>query len=222
MLVSANHPIPWATADPGPALCVATDATHPPDESCPALACTCGFYAYTNRADAVRHEQGIVLARVALWGRLVQHARGYRAERIRLVALHVWRDVPADAHALETRYSIPVTVEEGVPAWTSVSPNALSSLNQFQNPWLTQTLNQSPPSLYASQHLAAQQHAARLYHDATLKFPGFREHEAEIAEARQAWAQVMGAQTAPTPAPPPATPALTFQKLRDDILRFLT
>ncbi len=56
----------------------------------PGLDCTCGLYA-THGLDALRHSRDpAVLGTVALWGRVVEHAAGFRAEyaypqRLRLV-----------------------------------------------------------------------------------------------------------------------------------------
>jgi hypothetical protein len=133
LLVSVNHPIPWGTVDPGPAFCIADSNLHGYDEECPAFRCSCGFYAYKTRDDAAMHAQGRILVRVMLWGRIAEHKRGYRAERIKLAEIFVPKDLPTIA-ALEKRYNIPVTVDEGAALWTSVNPSASSqsSLLQYQ------------------------------------------------------------------------------------------
>lgn len=141
ILVSVNHPIPWATVDPGPAVCVADNGTsmgcvivHRKDEPCPGADCSCGFYAYKKREHAVQHGQGQLLARVLLWGRLVEHKRGYRASRIKLAEIFVPKDYP-ESEALASRYQIPVTIDEGAHTWTLESLYGLSQLNQLLNQW---------------------------------------------------------------------------------------
>ena len=140
VLVSANHPIPWLSADPGEAVCVAEDANrsvydpstdriieqnerHPKSVSTPALKCSCGYYVYKRRMDAQLHHQGDVLARVEVWGRIVEHAHGYRAGRIKIVELFVspddsQTDIPAATRAaFEPPWNpiIPLLIVFGVP-----------------------------------------------------------------------------------------------------------
>lgn len=174
VLVSANHPIPWTRIEPDPAVCL-SDSAHPPGEPCPALRCSCGYYAYKSRDDARQHSQGLILARVELWGRIAQHTRGYRAEHIRLCELIVPHAYPAIA-ALAARYPIPVT--EGDPAWTSENLNASSLLNQSVSQWYSQQNMQILPYLpspYGNSpqlgpQLAnyAQQQALQQYKSATM------------------------------------------------------
>ena len=76
---------PWPTLDPARASCVRR-GRHP----VPGPDCTCGWYA-THETDALRRSRDpAVLGTVALWGRVVEHAFGFRAEyaypqRVRLV-----------------------------------------------------------------------------------------------------------------------------------------
>jgi hypothetical protein len=148
VLVSANYPQPWAGVDPGPAICTIDTGTmysfgpvpvHPVNEPCPCLTCSCGYYAYKSRDDAEQHHQGRVLARVQLWGRLVEHERGYRAERIRIAELFVLRDYPEVGRAgLAARYGVPIHVEEKA-VWISESLSESSLLS----PSLIQSWNSS-------------------------------------------------------------------------------
>jgi hypothetical protein len=133
LLVSAMHPIPWRSADPGEAVCIADHELV--SHVCPDLRCTCGFYAYKRHDDGVQHGQGVVLAQVKLWGRVVEHVHGYRAERMRIAALFV-KSGTASVRALTDRYQVPVT--EGEESWILENPSASSPSNpypnQFQNP----------------------------------------------------------------------------------------
>ncbi len=76
---------PWPVREPIRAWCVRR-GRHP----VPGLECTCGVYA-THGFDGLRRSRDpAVLGTVALWGRVVEHAAGYRAEygypqRLRLV-----------------------------------------------------------------------------------------------------------------------------------------
>lgn len=44
-----------------------------------------GFYAWKTRADSTRETQGTVLAKMMLWGDVVEHEYGYRAEYARIL-----------------------------------------------------------------------------------------------------------------------------------------
>lgn len=156
VLVSANYPQPWHSAEAPAAVCIAerggydvltmtvTDrAAHP--EPAPALKCHCGYYAYKARNDAAQHQQGSVLARVELWGRVVIHARGYRAERLKIAELFIPHDYPA-REALAARYGVPLTEDS---SWTWASRNASSSSNPYQSPFqIGSTVTILPPTRY--------------------------------------------------------------------------
>jgi len=140
LLVSANYPTPWPTRDPGEACCIAEANAyfttlqgaedwepHAPDDPVPQLGCTCGFYAFKDRARAEDHHQGSVLARVALWGRVAVHVHGYRAQRIRIEELFCDHRAVVTPQALRERYQIPVTEVEST--WTLENPSGSSSSN---------------------------------------------------------------------------------------------
>jgi len=93
---------PWPVRDPARASC-ARRRRHP----VPGLGCTCGLYA-THGLDALRRSRDpAVLGTVALWGRIVEHAAGYRAEyaypqRLRLVCfVCFWREGPGRGRECE-------------------------------------------------------------------------------------------------------------------------
>jgi hypothetical protein len=56
----------------------------------PAVSCSCGFYVFKDES-ACRAEFGghpnVVLGRVVIWGRAIEHSEGYRAEYARITAL---------------------------------------------------------------------------------------------------------------------------------------
>jgi len=86
---------PWPLQVPARGSC-SRRGRHP----VPGLDCTCGLYA-THGLEALRRSRDpAVLGTVALWGRIVEHAAGYRAEyaypqRLRLVCfVCFWRAVP--------------------------------------------------------------------------------------------------------------------------------
>lgn len=60
---------------------------------CPAPArdCVCGIYAMKDPTKLDAPTGLIVQGRVALWGRVIEHAEGYRAQYAYPVALSVWR-----------------------------------------------------------------------------------------------------------------------------------
>ncbi len=79
---------PWPAREPLRAACLRGEAHGP----APALPCRCGIYAWRDPGslEVGRWARGSVLGTVALWGRVVEHDRGYRAElaypqRLRLV-----------------------------------------------------------------------------------------------------------------------------------------
>lgn len=87
---------PWPARGPARASC-ARRRRH----QVPGLDCTCGLYA-THGHDALRRSRDpAVLGTVAMWGRVVEHAAGFRAEyaypqRLRLVCfVCFWREGPA-------------------------------------------------------------------------------------------------------------------------------
>jgi hypothetical protein len=86
---------PWPVRGPARASC-SRRGRH----AVPGLDCTCGLYA-THGLDGLRRSRDpAVLGTVALWGRVVEHAAGYRAEyaypqRLRLVCfVCFWREGP--------------------------------------------------------------------------------------------------------------------------------
>lgn len=86
---------PWPVRAPARATC-ARGGRH----RIPELECSCGLYA-THGLEALRHSRDpAVLGTVALWGRIVEHTAGYRAElaypqRLRLVCfVCFWRGGP--------------------------------------------------------------------------------------------------------------------------------
>lgn len=141
---------PVMAADMGTAFC-ASGAT---DHEAPFAACSCGYYCYKTREDAEAHCQGVILAQVKLWGRVVEHARGYRAEHMRIAELYVRPSHEAQIERLARRYGVAVLLVEGESAWTSEKSSGQSSFSPFLSPSLLQnyqtTLNQafqnySPP-----------------------------------------------------------------------------
>ncbi len=86
---------PWPVRGPARAAC-SRRRPHP----VPGLDCTCGLYA-THGLDALRRSRDpAVLGTVALWGRIVEHTAGFRAEfaypqHLRLVCfVCFWREGP--------------------------------------------------------------------------------------------------------------------------------
>lgn len=99
----------------------------------PAERCRCGIYAFRDPEHLLLHVQGwysdphlfaattierVVLGAVALWGTVIEHERGYRAEYAYPLGLWVppiWRElypqVEAIHRALGERYRIPVVYE---------------------------------------------------------------------------------------------------------------
>lgn len=113
-LVSAYSPAGWPGRAPIVASCYETQAAHAaPDEWC-----ACGVYACEEPGAALfyAHRSGApVVGTARLWGRVVQHDAGWRAEKAYPDRLYVPREV-FDAHTedvaahLGHRYGVPALV----------------------------------------------------------------------------------------------------------------
>jgi hypothetical protein len=83
----AGRRLPWPPMRPAQAACKNAKIHRAPD-----FACSCGLHG-THSTDALRRTKNpTVLGTVALWGRVIEHELGYRAEfaypqRVRLVCL---------------------------------------------------------------------------------------------------------------------------------------
>jgi hypothetical protein len=113
-LVSAYTPAGW----PGRAPIVARCYERPGLHAAPEEDCVCGVYACDDASAALfyAHRSGsAVVGRTKLWGRVVEHEAGWRAERSYPEAVYVPReqfDEAADGVAahLAHRYGVPVYV----------------------------------------------------------------------------------------------------------------
>jgi hypothetical protein len=95
---------------PGAALearCHATADHH----STPQADCSCGIYAFKTRQDLEGSEYGHmpVYGRVALWGRVIEHEHGYRAQRAYPTQLWVAADLAIGVvDHLRTKYGVAI------------------------------------------------------------------------------------------------------------------
>ena len=83
-LTEAGGGARWAAGDPLRASCPTGEHEAPRGE------CTCGIYAHKSWASASHHARGVagaVVGEVQLWGRVIEHERGYRAQFARPCAL---------------------------------------------------------------------------------------------------------------------------------------
>jgi hypothetical protein len=137
VLASPLRGRPWQAGVPLRAVCAETP-WHPPLHPAPAEGCSCGIHAYLAERDALVDAAGsrglrTVTGPVALWGEVVRHTRGWRAQYAYPSALTVhaattdglsyvftWetgalRTVPAErlARALAGVYDLPVVVSPG-------------------------------------------------------------------------------------------------------------
>ena len=83
-LTEAGGGARWAAGDPLRASCPTGEHEAPRGE------CTCGLYAHKSWASAslqARGVSGAVVGEVQLWGRVIEHERGYRAQFARPCAL---------------------------------------------------------------------------------------------------------------------------------------
>ena len=94
---------------------------EPPD-----LYCTCGIYAVRTALDLIdqpgserweRIKEGHAVAgQVALWGQVIEHERGWRAERARPVALALPPDPHPRVLLAQRRYGLPSVDDQGLYA----------------------------------------------------------------------------------------------------------
>src|SRR4051812_35893805 len=102
----------WTPWRPGEAL----EARSPSGAHlAPSAECTCGVYAHKTRTAAIKHAHtvaGAILGEVELWGKVVEHEHGYRAQYATPRALwvpHFPDDAPCKSRALG-RYGLPVGI----------------------------------------------------------------------------------------------------------------
>ena len=113
-LVSAYTPAGWPSRAPIVARCYERPGAH----EAPAEHCVCGVYACDDAHAALfyAHRSGsAVVGRTRLWGRVVEHEAGWRAERAYPDAIYVPREQFHDAADgvaahLAHRYGVPVYV----------------------------------------------------------------------------------------------------------------
>ena len=90
----------------------------------PDLYCTCGIYAVRTALDLVdqpgseRWERvgtgEAVAGQIALWGFVIEHERGWRAERARPVSLALPEDAHPRVRLAQRRYGLPSVGDEGL------------------------------------------------------------------------------------------------------------
>jgi hypothetical protein len=82
----------------------------------PGETCSCGFYAMKS-LDALREptEVNVILGKIAMAGKVIDHEFGYRAELARILALIPLEGTETDARVLASHLSLPLT--KSVPPW---------------------------------------------------------------------------------------------------------
>jgi hypothetical protein len=101
-----------------------------PDHLVPSLACGCGVYAVTTRERALEWAEWaraslpyrVVLGTVQLWGRVLPHLAGYRAERAYPYELELLEAEPELEQSLRRSYLVDVVgpaARRGEPDHTS-------------------------------------------------------------------------------------------------------
>lgn len=112
-LVSPVRPVPWAHREPTSASCLAGC------EPCPTAECSCGLYATAVLAPlALACRRGaLVLGCTALWGRIVEHTDGWRAEHAYPLVLFVMAGLPVDPGARIRRLRRPSSAFDDGPEW---------------------------------------------------------------------------------------------------------
>lgn len=111
----------WRPRQPCEAVC--PDEPHPP----PDVGCKCGLWAVPHPlllSPAVDYDLPgvVVVGEVALWGRVIEHARGWRAQFSYPRFLYVLADDPLLAATLRERYQVPVVWGEATHALRRLLP----------------------------------------------------------------------------------------------------
>lgn len=96
---------------------------HAPNEDC-----SCGIYAWLDRADLhrlvrIEDETVPVWGEVSLWGDIVQHERGVRAQYAYPYALYMSAGYNQLAAKIRNDYCVDVT-EVPLPTWSPLQENA--------------------------------------------------------------------------------------------------
>lgn len=121
---------PWPTRVPYQARCHGTDGHpnptwHALTSRCPLVDCGCGIYGFRQNTP-VRREldytksqttfpYGFAWGPVALWGHLMEHDLGYRAEFAYPIALSLLSPYEAAGRSLADEYAVPVRMVEVLP-----------------------------------------------------------------------------------------------------------
>lgn len=75
-----NSSVVWTPGERTEAICTAR--YHPPDEVSPVEGCSCGVYAFNAPFEVKQqgYNSQTLLGEVYLWGKVLEHARGYKAQ----------------------------------------------------------------------------------------------------------------------------------------------
>jgi hypothetical protein len=153
-LVSAYTPAGWPARAPIVARCY----EHPGEHEAPDEQCVCGVYACDEAGAALfyAHRSGsAVVGRTKLWGRVVEHEAGWRAERSYPQAVYVPREHFAEtaedvAAHLAHRYGVAVHVVDELRSVLLVAdpePVAPRDLPMPALPeWVARSVRPQPPA----------------------------------------------------------------------------
>jgi hypothetical protein len=99
---------PWATAVCRHGAAGETDERGAPiAHDAPDWSCSCGIHAYYEPWWGPLGRRGLIYGAILAWGRIVEHERGFRAERAQIIALAEGPNVRAVAE----RYDVPVLTD---------------------------------------------------------------------------------------------------------------
>jgi DNA-binding CsgD family transcriptional regulator len=117
---------PWEDAGPG---WVVASCTGIQGHAAPANQCSCGVYAVASVSELLRHAEpfergdgvGALMGRVELAGKVIEHERGYRAEKARIVEFIPVERATRDVMRFGNRLGIPIS--PAVPLPSAVQPS---------------------------------------------------------------------------------------------------
>lgn len=129
--------IAWKPRQPIEAVCAAEEPGTGPTTKRPSLhrvphaSCKCGIWAVchpkllTEVEWAWNDDETLIVGQVALWGHVIEHARGWRSQFAYPTSLYAFTDDQAFAGLLRDRYGVPVAWGAEADALSTILPASL-------------------------------------------------------------------------------------------------
>lgn len=138
----------WESAEPERAKCISMnfltrDIMFSTLHDSPNMTCSCGYYAFKDKEQAIYEckltwdyhtkERTIpVVGRVEMWGKIIIHDGGYRAEYIKLLGLAVPAFTTVEhGISLHRKYGVKISMIEGSEKWQTLDSHKEKSLSNL-------------------------------------------------------------------------------------------